>query len=278
MKNIYKIKLILLALVVFSSCAVNDDDPVQNLVSKTVLSLDTAFERASSDSYDLVVNVDGDLPYSSRLTYTLDGEEMFVDIDARSETAIIPVDMSGVAVRVVTITKIATLYASAAGYDVSVSGSNNKTIIAGADVGNGGDMYAQMTWNSGVDLDMILTRDAPPQAPYHAIPDPIVVDFSGYYGPFGNYGPLESVTLPSFEAEGDYSISIVPYEGFTAPIECNLIIVAGDMAYDFTGSVANRDGASVGLFGTFYNTVDEFAACVKIGTGAASTYTAVNKL
>ena len=149
MKNIYKIKLILLALVVFSSCAVNDDDPVQNLVSKTVLSLDTAFERASSESYDLVVNVDGDLPYSSRLTYTLDGQEMFVDVDARSETAIIPVDMSGVAVRVVTITKIATLYASAAGYDVSVSGSNNKTIIAGADVGNGGDMYAQMTWNSG---------------------------------------------------------------------------------------------------------------------------------
>jgi len=88
MKNIYKIKLILLALVVFSSCAVNDDDPVQNLVSKTVLSLDTAFERASSDSYDLVVNVDGDLPYSSRLTYTLDGQEMFVDVDARSETAI----------------------------------------------------------------------------------------------------------------------------------------------------------------------------------------------
>ena len=112
MKNIYKIKLILLALVVFSSCAVNDDDPVQNLVSKTVLSLDTAFERASSESYDLVVNVDGDLPYSSRLTYTLDGQEMFVDVDARSETAIIPVDMSGVAVRVVTITKIATLYAS----------------------------------------------------------------------------------------------------------------------------------------------------------------------
>ena len=57
MKNIYKIKLILLALVVFSSCAVNDDDPVQNLVSKTVLSLDTAFERASLESYDLVVNV-----------------------------------------------------------------------------------------------------------------------------------------------------------------------------------------------------------------------------
>ena len=81
MKNIYKIKLILLALVVFSSCAVNDDDPVQNLVSKTVLSLDTAFERASSDSYDLVVNVDGDLPYSSRLTYTLDGQEMFVSLD-----------------------------------------------------------------------------------------------------------------------------------------------------------------------------------------------------
>jgi len=270
MKNIYKIKLILLVLVVFSSCAVNDDDPVQNLVSKTELSLDNAFERASSDSYDLVVNVDGDLPYSSRLTYTLDGQEMFVDIDARSETAIIPVDMSGVAVRVVTITKIATLYASASGYDVSVSGSNNKTIIAGADVGNGGDMYAQMTWNSAVDIDMILTRDSAPEAPYE-IPNATVVDYSI------NVGPLESFTLPSFEAEGDYSISIVPYQGFTAPIECNLIIVAGDMAYDFIGSVASGEGAG-GFFTIVYNTVDEFAACVKIGTGAASTYTAVNKL
>ena len=48
MKNIYKIKLILLALVVFSSCAVNDDDPVQNLVSKTELSLDNAFESNPS--------------------------------------------------------------------------------------------------------------------------------------------------------------------------------------------------------------------------------------
>ena len=272
MKNIYKIKLILLALVVFSSCAVNDDDPVKNLVSKTVLSLDTDFERASSGStnYNLVVNVNGDLPYSSRLTYTLDGEEMFVDVDARSETASIPVDMSGVAVRVVTITKIATLYASAAGFDVSVSDTNNKTIIAGADIGNNGDMYAQMTWNSGADIDLILTRGTAPQAPYE-IPNATVVDFSI------NVGPLEFFTLPSYEAEGDYSISIVPYSGFTAPIEHNLIIVAGNMAYDFTGSVSSGEGAG-GFFTIVYNTVEEFAACVKIGTGSASTYTAVNKL
>ena len=51
----------------------------------------------------------------------------------------------------------------------------------------------------------------------------------------------------------------------------------GDMAYDFTGSVASGEGAG-GFFTIVYNTVDEFAACVKIGTGAASTYTAVNKL
>ena len=108
------------------------------------------------------------------------------------------------------------------------------------------------------------------QAPYE-IPNATVVDYSI------NLGPLESFTLPSFEAEGDYSISIVPYQGFTAPIECNLIIVAGDMAYDFTGSVASGQGASGG-FSIVYNTVDEFAACVKIGTGATSTYTAVNKL
>jgi hypothetical protein len=49
------------------------------------------------------------------------------------------------------------------------------------------------------------------------------------------------------------------------------------MAYDFTGSVASGQGAG-GFFTIVYNTVDEFAACVKIGTGAASTYTAVNKL
>ena len=78
-----------MSLVVFSSCAVNDDDPVQNLVSKTVLSLDTALERASSESYDLVVNVDGDLPYSSRLTYTLDGQEMFLIVHLHLQTFLV---------------------------------------------------------------------------------------------------------------------------------------------------------------------------------------------
>ena len=271
MKNIYKIKLILLALVVFSSCAVDDDAAVKNLVSKTVLSLANDFLRAPSGStvVNLAVNVTGDLPYSSRLTYTLDGQEMFVDVDARSTTAIIPVDMSTVAVSVVVITKITTLYASAAGYDVTVSETNNKTIVAGADVGNNGDMYAQMTWSDGTDIDMILTRGTTPDAPFE-IPGPTVIDYSI------NVGPLESFTLPSFEAEGDYAISIVPYQGFTAPIEHNLIIVAGNMAYDFTGTVSSGLGAG-GFFSIVYNTVEGFAACVKTGTGASSTYTAVNQ-
>jgi len=40
MKNIYRIKLFLITLLVFSSCAVDNDDPITNYDSTTIVQLD----------------------------------------------------------------------------------------------------------------------------------------------------------------------------------------------------------------------------------------------
>ena len=266
MKNIYKIKFLLIALVVFTSCAIDNDDPVTSFASKTEFSLNSTLERTTSDIYNLSVDVAGNLPYTARLTYTLDGEEMFVDVDANSTTGIIPVDMSSSDVRIVTLTKITALYATAAGIEASISEVNNTTAIAAADVGTNGDMFVQLNWDSAEDIDLIMTT-ASPTAPF----SPTATNVFGFGG---STTQGESFNVDGDIPAGDYSIVIAPWDTFTTPINFTLLAIVGSNVYNYSGTVNSAAvGGSGGLFSPLsYGTIVEFATCTKTGTGAASTY------
>ncbi len=259
---------------VFSSCSVNDDEPVTNLIATTTVSLDNAMERTvtGATSYNLLATVTGTLPHTSRLTYTVDGVEMYVDGNANASTITIPVDMSSV-VRVVKLVSITTLYASAEGYQVNVSSTNNTTAVVDGGTGVGGDMFVQLNWDTGADIDLMMTASPAPTAPF--LPSPTnIVAYSG------SVTQGESFTVPAATAAGDYSVSIIPWDTFNSPINFTLLVVEGTNAYNFTGTV---DSAAVGGSGGFfspltYGTVVEFVMATKTGTGAASTYTVVNKL
>ena len=274
MKNIYKIKLFLITLLVFSSCAINDDEPVTNLIATTTVSLDNAMERTTpgATSYDLVANVTGTIPHTSRLTYTVDGVEMYVDGNPNATTITIPVEMTNV-VRVVKLVSITSLYSTAEGYQVNVSDSNNTTAVVDGGTGTNGDMFVQLNWDTGADIDLMMTEAPAPTAPF--LPTPAnIVSYSG------SITQGESFTVPAATAAGDYSISIIPWDTFSSPINFTLLVVEGNNAYNFTGTV---DSAAVGGSGGFftpltYGTVVEFVMATKAGTGAASTYTLVNKL
>ena len=275
MKNIYKIKLFLITLLVFSSCAINDDEPVTNIVATTTVSLDNMMERTTpgASSYDLQATVTGTLPHTSRLTYTIDGTEMYVDGAPGATTITIPVDMSTSVVRTVQLKSITTLYASAEGYEVNVSNSNNTTAVVEGSTGANGDMFVQLNWDTDDDIDLMMTNAPAPAAPF----TPTAANIVGYSG---SVTQGESFVVSSGQAAGDYSISIIPWDTFNSPVNFTLLAVAGNNVYNFNGTV---DSAAVGGSGGFftpltYGTVVEFAAVTKTDTGMASTYTLVNKL
>ena len=275
MKKLYKIKLFLITLLVFTSCAVNDDEPVTNLVATTTVSLDNMMERTTpgATSYNLEATVTGTLPHTSRLTYTIDGMEMYVDGAPGAAKIIIPVDMSTSVVRTVKLKSITTLYASAEGYQVNVSDANNTTAIVEGNTGADGDMFVQLNWDTDNDIDLMMTDAPAPAAPF----SPSATNTVAYSG---SITQGESFVVSSGSAAGDYSISIIPWDTFNTPINFTLLAVAGNNVYNFNGTV---DSAAVGGSGGFftplsYGTVVEFATVTKTDTGMASTYTLVNKL
>lgn len=274
MKNIYKIKLFLIAVLVFSSCAVDDDAPIKSIINTTEVSLDTKMERtsATATSFDLTVKVNGTLPHTSRLTYTLDGTEMFVDGNQNASTITIPVDMSTSLVRTVVLKSITTLYASAEGYVVNVSDTNNTTAVVKGNTGDNGDMYVQLTWDTGADIDLAMTAAPAPVAPFFPTASNIV-NYSG------SITPGESFTVSGAIAAGDYSILIMPWDTFSSPVNFNLLTVAGNEVNNFSGTVDSAPVGGSGGFGPLtYGTVVEFSTATKSGTGTGSTYTLVNKL
>ncbi len=264
-KYIYKIKLVIITAFVLTSCAVDDDATVTTFAGNIEASFSARVYRttATATSYDLVVNLSSALTNSAQLDYTLDGTTLVARGDQDSNTITITVDMSGRTFRTVSLTRIIMFYASAQNTNMTVSATNNTATIV-----RGDDTIAQMTWGNTTDIDLLLTAAPAPTAPY--VDDPATtIDLSL------SVNPVETVILPATSADGDYSVSIVPFAAFTTPIQFSLSVFAGTTAYSFTGTVASGEAATGGFFSPIsYSTVVEFARITKSGT----TYTVVNQL
>ncbi|MCI2229963.1 hypothetical protein MC378_12365 [Polaribacter sp. MSW13] len=100
MKNIYKIKLFLITLLVFSSCAINDDDPVTNVTKVTTAQLDKAGVVVTSGIAGETVNItlSSVLDSDTKIEYNLNGSD---------ETIILPAGTSSYAFNFPTGTGIA---------------------------------------------------------------------------------------------------------------------------------------------------------------------------
>lgn len=264
-KYIYKVKLVIIAALVLTSCAVDDDDPTVNVIGNIEASLPSALVRigASDASYDLTVNLSSALPTSAQVDYTLDGTALVARGNQGSNTITITVDMSGSLFRTVSLTDIIMFYASAQNLNVTVSETNKTTTIV-----RGTDNFAVLTWGNTTDIDLLLTTSPAPAAPYTNDPA-TTIDLSLLVV------PQEIVTLPPTLPDGAYAVSIVPFAAFNTPIDFNLTVIAGNAAHNLTGTVDSGLAAGGGFFSPIvYNTVVEFATITKAG----SNYTVVNQL
>jgi hypothetical protein len=264
-KYIYKIKLVVVAVLVLSSCAVDDDPAITNPVGNIEASLPSALVRIdpAATSHDLEVSLTSALPTSAQVDYNLDGVSLVARGDQGSNTITITVDMSASLFRTVSLTDIIMFYASAQNINVTVSETNNTTTIV-----RGTDNFAVLTWGNNTDIDLLLTTSPAPAAPYTDNPA-TTIDLSLLVV------PQEIVTLPPTLPDGAYAVSIVPFAAFSTPIDFNLTVIAGDAAHNLTGTVDSGLAAGGGFFAPIvYNTVVEFATITKSG----GSYTVVNQL
>ena len=249
MKNIYKIKLILLALVVFSSCAVDDDEPVQNLTStiEASISSDLIIVPQTTTSYDLVVNLSQTLPsYSAKVEYTLsDGTTGTVISDGRVDEITIPVNLDGMLYEKVTLTSMVVLYAGVQGYEVTVSPTNSSVSIIRRDA-----FSVTMNWETAsFNLDMFL------------------VDFSDTWSPLAVLAAAAGATNSEriaglLDFDGNFAIYVTQFNPYTLDVPYTLSFVTdgGLFNYDmtYTGTVGysiwfNKTTASDGVVSyTFY--------------------------
>lgn len=264
-KYIYKIKLVIVAALVLTSCAVDDDDPVTNPVTTIEASLANSVVRIApgDNSYDLTVDLSGTLPRSAQLDYTLDGVDLVVQGNQGSNTITITVDMSTSLFRTVSIQDIIMFYAAAQDYNVTVSSTNNSTTIV-----KGTDNFAVMTWGNGTDIDLLMTAAPAPAPPFdNAAPSTPILGLSILVV------PEEVITFPATLPDGEYALSVVPFDAFNTPIEFTLTVVMGTSASTIVGTVDSGLGAG-GFFNIVYNTVVEFGRLTVTG----DTFTLVNQL
>lgn len=270
MKNyIYKIQLVIIAILTLNSCTVDNDDPVMNSIGNIEASFTSRVYRAPANatSYDLEVNVSSILPKSAQIDFSFDdGLTGVARGNQGSNTIVISVDMSAHTFRTIRLIDIILLYASAHNTEIKVSEINNVATIV-----KGDDTIALLSWNTTNDIDLILTEAPAPSAPYSAL-NPGTIDYSI------SVTPGESVVLPATVQDGHYAISIVPWDTLTGPVDFTMEVFAGTEAYLFT---ATLNSGGPGQFGLLYNTVDEFVRVSKetvSGTPPVVNYTVTNQL
>lgn len=246
MKYIYKLSFLLISTVLlFSSCAVNDDEAIiANTVTTVVAKTKSNLERVevAETSYNAVISFSQPVTSLARLTYTLDGEEMFVDAPQGSSNVAISVDLSNADVFVRTL-KLIDLKIINAGID-SVKPEiseefNEMKIIKGVNT-----VVFTFTWGDDSDLDCGTITRVPLAA----------VDISD------TTETPEVAVLPDNAADGEYFFAILPWTVNNDPIECYVNVLNGSTEQNFTGNLVGASPA--GFFG--YNTIEDFIKITKV--------------
>lgn len=222
MKNIYKIKLFLIALLVFSSCAVDNDDPVENVTSTIEASIGSDFiiVPQAANSYDLVVNLSQALPNSGQIEYKLsNGTSGSATADGGSNTITIPINFDGVLFEKVTLESMIVLYAATQDYGVAVSSTNNSVLLVKEDT-----FSVTMSWaDAAFDLDMAFDF------------------FDANWGLLGTAAVSQGITnMENIEGflgiDGNFGVSVSQWNAYTVdvPYTFSFVTDGGIFSFDLT--------------------------------------------
>jgi hypothetical protein len=262
MKKILKINFVimLVSFLALTSCNVDDDAGIIAAASPTAieLSVPNSFIRVPSGS--TIVNVSLGLSQIvsqlSQVTYSVDGVETVKQINTGTTVVNIDVDMTGVISREVKITDFKMLYEGTENFTTTIT-DDSMFIV------NGDDIIVQTTWSSGQDIDLALTEGAPST--------PLTSSSAQLVDLSLTVSDTETVILPPTAADGEYTASIVPYEGFNTPIEFTTLVIA-DNVTTFTTTL-NEGLAASGFFTISYPTVVPIVTINKTtDTSGAATY------
>lgn len=257
MKYIYKISsLLICAMLLLSSCAVNDDDAI---VVKQVTSITAKTEAkikrimTSETSYDAIISFTSPVTSLSRLIYTLDGEEMSIDAIQGSQNVTITVDMSDpdVHVRTLKLVDLKIINASIDSVKPEISEDLNELkIIKGENT-----VVFTFTWNDDSDLDCGTITKTPA--------------VTGINLSTSTTSTTEVAVLPDNVADGEYFFAILPWTVNNNSIECYVNVLNGTTETNYTGNLVGATPG--GFFG--YTTVADFIKITKstdAGTGAVT--------
>ncbi|CAL2102528.1 conserved exported protein of unknown function [Tenacibaculum sp. 190130A14a] len=258
MKNIYKkisFLFILSSVIFFSSCAVNDDDPVVAVTKNTITAqTEKTFERIESSvtSYTAVINFSQAVTNFSRVYYTVNGTPLEADVDEGSTSLEVMLDFSDPSVlfQSVEITDFKIIDANTDNVEPVVSATLKElNVVKGTD-----KFLFILTWEGDSDLDCATIQRTPTGV--------TAIDLSD------GTTNTEVVRLPEAIADGDYAFAVLPWTVSSNAIKCYLTVINGSQVEKFTGTL--RDATPGGFFG--YTTIADFVTIEKTtdaGSGEA---------
>ncbi len=162
MKYIYKLSFLMLTVFAFTSCNVDDDDPVtvpafRNVTASFAIQRDAVAIADDSESYDLVINFSEALPSYSTIEYTLGGVTTTINGNTGANSIAIPLSFpNGVNSQSVSINDFVVVNSAARRVTPVISGVTSTTVA------RQGYFSATMNWASAVfDLDLGLQPMTP---------------------------------------------------------------------------------------------------------------------
>ena len=257
MKNIYKISFLLaLTMLIFTSCAVDDDGVVVNTNTTVTAALtagsDPIIVPLSTTSYELGLSLSAPFTNDAQAQYSINGVGETSSIDAGAISSAIPLDVSDYGSYSVVLTNVLKLYDP--NVSVTVDSDNNSATVVVADVPavDVDNLQISLAWtdadNNDLDLWGILGEGE----------SGIVFDASQ------SVSPLEQINLPNANADGGYEIYVRDWASAIDPIPFSLVAV-------------HPDGTTEVFVSTIPNAAQQFNLALKIvKTGSSYAITQVH--
>lgn len=248
MKYIHKISFlfILSSVIFFSSCAVNDDDPIVAVTKKTITAqTEKTFERidATVTSYNAVIQFSQAVTNFSRVYYTVNGTAFEADVNEGATQLEVPLDFSSPTTifQSVEITDFKIIDSDTDNVKSEVSTTSKElNVVKGTD-----KFLFILTWEGSSDLDCATIARTPTGVS--------AIDLSD------GTTNIEVVRLPEAITDGNYAFAVLPWTVESNAIKCFLTVVNDSTVEKFTGTL--RDATPGGFLG--YTTIADFVTIAK---------------
>lgn len=235
MKNIYKISfLIALTMLIFTSCAVDDDGVVVNTNTTVTAALTAGTEPIivplSTTPYEVGLSLSAPFTNDAQAQYTINGVGETSSIDAGATSSNISLDVSDYGSYSVVLNNVLKLYDPEV--SITVDSDNNSATIVVADVPavDVDNLQISLAWTDADNNDLDLWGSLGEGV------SGIVFDTSQ------SISALEQINLPNANADGGYEIYVRNWVSVLDPIPFSLVAVHPDGTTEvFVSDVPNID-------------------------------------